>query len=594
MGYRPSLPVGSTVLQIKHLDRLRKSFLTQMILALFGLSLVSLIIGIRLSTGVLFRELDELETKYNRIAVERIQRDINEWIDGFNNLFLSIYLEDFPGITIESLVAREENDINQERRNQLINGKLRLTSLMYPHISELVVLDYARQTNYSYSRLSGRDIRLDYDFFANPTIAELSRQGTRRLILAPSEPDYIYARSVETSYPVLTIGMTIFDNRYFDQDEPIGAIFFNIASRHFQDLIDSVDPGFSGRITISHEDGFLVYDSAEFTDIELTEVEPEVFNLHWEELVLTYQRDDTIRRSLVRKNQLLATTILIVVGTLLIIAVYVLSHRIRRRLEPLEESMVRVQNGDFKSTIPITHTDEFSRIEESYNTMCSALEEYIHKAFVADLQVQKAQLKLLRQQFNPHFMYNTLQSIQMKAILNEDPETAEMVQALGELFRWALKDEAEVSLREEMLFLKKYFVLQNHRFENQLVLDDHLTPDLLSCRVLKMMLQPLMENAISHGLKAGSGSMTIEGLHEDASLLIIFSDDGEGMSRERRHSVLDAMALDESPGDKHIGLWNLNRRISRYYGSNDFGIQGIDSSASGTSVRIRIPWKGQG
>ena len=260
-----------------------------------------------------------------------------------------------------------------------------------------------------------------------------------------------------------------------------------------------------------------------------------------------------------------------------------------------------VRHGDLTHRIPVKKRDEIGAIEEAFNEMCRRLDEHIQEVYATRLRYRTAQLRILQQQMNPHFMYNTLQSIHMSASTNNDNDTAEMVFALGEIFRWALDDSAtEVSLGEELVYLQTYVSLQAIRFERMITLAIEVPGNLKKCTLPKLTLQPLVENSIRHGFTGShGGAITVHASERGAFLDIEVRDDGIGIEPGDAMRILDSLAhapdatheSADSHEDRHVGLRNVHSRLTMYYDTaGAVGITGLAGiPGGGTRVRITIP-----
>ncbi|MBF9016562.1 MULTISPECIES: sensor histidine kinase [unclassified Oceanispirochaeta] len=504
------------------------------------------------------------------------------------------------GFTLEKLSSDYFQSISQEQRDSLITDKLFLINRMYPYISEIIMVDYSQTKSYSMTLLNGRDIKLDYDFFSSMLLKDLQSMENRKIILPPHFPEYIFSRTEKVSYPVITIGLNIFDNRYYTPEKPTGSMLINFNPEIFLSKAIDIDQDFPGRFLIMDKktnvilfDTETILQGETFNEDFFTQplYQLRKINLSWNDLILVQISDDNKIQDLYKKNRILILLIMTLISSVLLLTVFYLSHLMRRRLKPLLHSMENIKHGDFNSQIKISHIDEFSLIEEAFNKMCTTLDDYINRVYKAELLTQTSQLKLLKQQFNPHFMYNTLQSIQMKALINKDQETSEMVQILGDIFRWSLKEKAEVSLGEELHFLSRYIDLQSFRFKYKLSLDIDIPIQLQSTPVLKMIFQPLLENAIYHGLgnleKKGKFRLSVS--DQKNILMFKIEDNGDGIDKEKLDLILHSLQEKKEADESHIGLMNLHNRVTKYYGNSEIGITSIISSHKGTTIFLSIP-----
>jgi two-component sensor histidine kinase len=199
----------------------------------------------------------------------------------------------------------------------------------------------------------------------------------------------------------------------------------------------------------------------------------------------------------------------------------------------------------------------------------------INKIYSIQLRQKEAELNSLQNQINPHFLYNTLESIRGAALYHGIHDIAAMSRALSLLFRYSISEHVLVTIHEELQHLENYISIQNFRFENKFELQCSMPPELGNYRILKLTLQPLIENSIKHGLemKLGKGTIKIDILSLNNSLKIRISDDGVGMQpkkiEELNRSLINDKSWSEAEEDRShtgIGVRNVNSRIKLYFG----------------------------
>lgn len=240
---------------------------------------------------------------------------------------------------------------------------------------------------------------------------------------------------------------------------------------------------------------------------------------------------------------------------------------------------------------------EITELGHEFSGMLEDIEKLNRKIFQSatdlyELKVQKqeAELAYLRSQVDPHFLYNTLEVIRKKALDKDAPEIAQMTLDMGNIFRYSAKGEDEVTLEEEISIIKSYIRIQQMRFEGKIEVYYFIPEDVLGLKVIKMLLQPIVENSIFHGLepKSGKGNLYIGARIEDGSLVITVKDDGVGI-KEQELSRLQGMLRDKNADTrKHVGTLNTNARIRLQYG-DQYGISIDSRQFDGTTVVIRLP-----
>ena len=226
----------------------------------------------------------------------------------------------------------------------------------------------------------------------------------------------------------------------------------------------------------------------------------------------------------------------------------------------------------------------------------SEIDYLINKVNNIKLKQKEAELNSLQNQINPHFLYNTLESIRGAALYHGIHEIAAMSKALSLLFRYSISDRVLVSIKEEIQHLDNYMSIQNFRYENKFDLVYSIPPELYSYKILKLVLQPLIENSIKHGLemKLGKGLIKLEILSLDSTIKIQISDDGLGILPKKVEELNRALSRNEylagHEGDRTgtgIGVRNVNSRIKLYFGEQ-YGLKFRDAMI-GTTVEITLP-----
>ncbi|MCD8023243.1 MAG: histidine kinase [Lachnospiraceae bacterium] len=293
---------------------------------------------------------------------------------------------------------------------------------------------------------------------------------------------------------------------------------------------------------------------------------------------------------------LAAIAIVCIVGY--IILAYVISKYLVRPIESLSQAMSHQDSRHLEFSSPyMNRKDEIGTLYNEYANMLEELDASIKKEYRDKLVVLNAQMESLEARINSHFLFNTLESINSMAELDDNEPIATMSLALGNMFRYTIKTRSElVTLEEELNHVKDYVSIQQIRFSNQFSLVLDIAPELYQKKILKLILQPLVENALYHGLEYCScgDTITISALQEATVLCLEVRDNGKGISEE---VLLDLNnRLKETPSfselgrrsGKSIGLKNIHSRIELYYGQG-YGLHVSSKEGEGTVVAIRVP-----
>ncbi len=227
-------------------------------------------------------------------------------------------------------------------------------------------------------------------------------------------------------------------------------------------------------------------------------------------------------------------------------------------IQQLDRAMNQVKRGDFSVRVTIPGEDEIARLGQTFNVMAEQTQQLITENYEKNLALNKAEVKALKAQVNPHFLYNCLNSIYMMASLGKHEEVMKMTKALSRHYRYRVNTDTEmVPLSEELLQIEAYLEIQQIRYRDKLSVEMEIEPDVGSVRILKLLLQPLVENAIVHGIeqKLGSGRVIIKAFYVSDGIKIQILDDGMGFGSSTN-------------AGEGTGLENTRQRLRHHYGDN--------------------------
>jgi len=267
-----------------------------------------------------------------------------------------------------------------------------------------------------------------------------------------------------------------------------------------------------------------------------------------------------------------------------------LSRRITRPIIKLRESMDKADHGNLDIRVPVSSSDEVGQLTNSFNTMIIRLNDLVNQTVKDQEDKRKLELKALQHQINPHFLYNTLDSI-IWMIAGNDKNAIKMIEALSKLFRISLsKGKDLIALSEELEHVKNYLIIQKMRYQSKFDFSVEADEDVLNYKTLKIILQPLVENSIYHGIKNKSekGSISVRAKKQDKNLIITIKDDGYGMDKKTCEDILKDSYDKTTPGGSGIGVKNVNKRIKLYFGE-EYGLTFESSHEEGTTVYIKLP-----
>lgn len=256
------------------------------------------------------------------------------------------------------------------------------------------------------------------------------------------------------------------------------------------------------------------------------------------------------------------------------------------RIKRLSYQMSHWRDQDVVQEVSTDPADEVGRLGREYKEMRREIDELMQQKYESGIAIKDAELKALQAQINPHFLYNTLDLINWEAMERDAPEIGELVQMLARYYKSVLRKGFDtVSLHHEIEHIVTYVKIQNFRFDGRIHLKVEIPEELMSKKMLKLTLQPIIENSVSHGISAedeGEETITVRAREEDGDLIIEVQDDGKGMTKEQLETILK---VDEN--NSHYAVFNIHDRIRLKYGEG-YGLRYESAVGQGTMVTIRI------
>lgn len=282
----------------------------------------------------------------------------------------------------------------------------------------------------------------------------------------------------------------------------------------------------------------------------------------------------------------LLAAILSVITTLSILV----ARGISRPVKELVHSMEKFGAGDFSVYAKVKYKDEIGQLRGSFNKMVSDMEHLVHNVCEEKNLKQQAQIKALQMQINPHFLYNTLDTIQWLANMHDEKDIAEVTRSLGYLMRFSLREQELISFEEELDAVEAYIRIQKYRYGQELKIDIDVEEEVLYEKIPCHIVLPLLENAIEHGVsnKTSDKQVKVTGWMKEHVMCLQIIDNGVGIPEEMIKNIMSGKS--EQKNEKHmsIGIQNVNKRLKLKYGE-EYGIRLESQEGKGTCVSIEIP-----
>ena len=282
--------------------------------------------------------------------------------------------------------------------------------------------------------------------------------------------------------------------------------------------------------------------------------------------------------------------LLSIIGTIAFTLAYYFSNSINRRITKLNKAMRSVHHGSFDTFIKDSSSDEIGELIDNYNFMITKMVVLIDEQYKSGKEVKNSELKALQAQINPHFLYNTLDMINWMAFKDMNKEISCAVKSLAGFYKLSLnKGKSSVSINDELAHVSLYVNIQNMRYSDRIQLSIDLPEEIYSYSILKITLQPIIENSISHGILGRgnvNGNILITGKLENNDITLLVQDDGIGISEDKIKTILTDSLISQTGSG--YGLKNINQRLKLSYGES-YGLLFKSEYGTGTTVEIKIP-----
>lgn len=299
-------------------------------------------------------------------------------------------------------------------------------------------------------------------------------------------------------------------------------------------------------------------------------------------------------KSVMAETMAISGVMILAVAITLIVTLLLLNRILTGVVKPLkklEKYMVQVNPDNMDQRMEILTDDEIGHLSMKFNQMMDRIRNLKEQVIEEQEDKRKYELQALQAQINPHFLYNTLDSIIWMAETN-DSNIVAMTEALAKLFRISLnKGNEEISLERELEHVKNYLIIQSMRYADKFTYEISAEPGVERCRTIKLILQPIVENCIYHGIKKkrGTGKITIRAYRREQNLIIEVSDDGCGMPEEICRKILSDEIESENISGSGIGVKNVNERIQLRFGKK-YGLSYSSEEGVGTTVTYVLPY----
>lgn len=271
-----------------------------------------------------------------------------------------------------------------------------------------------------------------------------------------------------------------------------------------------------------------------------------------------------------------------------LLCAWLISRYLSKPVNELDSAMGRVEKGEYDTELVSDRSDEMGRLTASFNRMTREYRQNLEHSVQREREINELQLSMMQAQLNPHFLYNTLDSVKWLGVTNHVPQVASMATNLAALLRAGISGDKFITLEEELELLEKYLNIQSLRFEDRFAWETDVDERFQHSIVPKLITQPLVENAIIHGVAdMDDGYVKLTAHEENGTLVLSVQDNGKGIPQE----ILDRLnSPDREMPSGHLGQRNVDRILRLYYGE-EYGISASAAPGEGSCVELRLPMK---
>ncbi|WP_163539904.1 sensor histidine kinase [Gracilibacillus sp. YIM 98692] len=554
-------------------------------------------------------EMKNQTQSMSKVLSGQLSRTIDLYFQDIDRLSLAIFTDSYIQDTLSNYQDKQGlyNDINI--RNNMYP---RLFNQMYPR-SDIASITIYTNTGTVFDYDQSGDIEVRYETQQKGWMMSLDQIDKNSFLLLPTEKK-VFQNGEEKQ--VVSLVRNIYR---IPQRNKIGVIKIDISIDVFEKLLELENvQEIEEHMTIlvlaenqsviyDHNRNFIGESEIGLNLPDVRENEPKDGTLTWQSNSYLYANDysnftnwNTVvlidnKFIIYERNQILLFIAISGFIAIFVIGVisYLLSYNITKPFTGMMRKMRKVEKGDLTDRMVLTGHPEMDVLTRVYNRMLDSINKLIKEVYESSITEKNAKISALQSQINPHFLYNTLNVMKSISRVKGVEEVAEISESLSELFKYSMKDlDKKVTLQEELDHIENYMRIQHHRFRDRFTLQQDIEGKAKDALIPKLLIQPIVENAVNHGLKdkKSGGRITLEAFVKEGSLVVNVRDNGKGMGQQTLEQVrkkLNQKMLDNNEG---IGLNNISQRLELMYGYRyEMNIE--SSEDAGTKVIIILPYQ---
>ena len=587
-------------LMIKKFKSIQSVIFAVLSVLLLGAVIIITVISLSYTRQSVF----ENSSLYTQTIIQQMNQNIDSYIDYMENTsYLVSSNEDVQKYLFGDTADPEARDRILSQFETILDSRSDILNLG-------IIAENGRMLINNGQRLTNQDLDIhSQEWYTN------ALEGRESVYLTSSHVQHII--SGERPW-VITLSRGIRNKEMGTGQEKEGVFFIDLNYSAISELCDQSMVGNQGYAFIVNADGNIVYHPQQqqlYNELQTENIDlvmnagsdivtwgdginKKMYSISRSEktgwtVVDCVRVEELLRRS----NEAQSIYVLVAIG-LMAVALFFsrfVAKSITLPIQRLCDSMERVQEGDFSvSDIVVDSENEIGSLTKSFNVMTQRIHELMAQNIREQEAKRKSELKALQSQINPHFLYNTLDSIIWMAEGKKNEEVVLMTASLARLLRQSISNEDElVSIGQEIEYARGYLTIQKMRYKDKLEFWIEVEPSILNIRLIKLVLQPVIENAIYHGLKykESRGLLLVKGFMKNGNAVLQVIDDGVGMDQETLDHIYERHKVDYHSNG--VGIYNVQKRLQLYYG-NEYGIVYESKPGEGTTATITIPGQQEG
>lgn len=579
---------------------IKRSFFNKILFVYSIISICSILILTEVFLFNFSKTLEIREVNLNNKIINRLGEYMNQQYRTALTVYQSIYLDNrnisLRSISFFDLSEQQDREIQDEVKNNFDKQLANSFQLLDGDINDIVIKRYSDNTwfiteNSAPMLMEPRQTPVD--------LAMDNNSLQKGFILLPAHTPGYFNRHKRTVYTMAARVMSA------DLSKALGEIYIEFNTDKIKNQYSEYADNLKGYILILNKSGNVLFDSSgkyygeKYPYIEKLDSAARDVKLDVISIVNTVTPSDAnvIVAGIIPKSEIYTVSSTIKQTVYLVSLVCILASLVMaylstsvssRRAKTVTDAMKKLRSGDLSTRISIGKAeDELSEIAISFNHMCDDLQNYINKVYLSEIKQKNAQLHALQSQINPHFLYNMLEVIRMRAIKKEDEETGEMIRLLAALFRSTIRENMIIEVRDEIKFCNMYLELFKIKYGDRLASTIDVEERIMTCGILNHLLQPAVENYIVHGFDPdrNDNQISISGSMVGRDVILRITDNGQGIMPGKLAEL--KASIRQADSDNSIGLPNVNERIKLIYGDR-YGLDITSEFGMGSCVTIMI------